>query len=115
MKTRRPEIFRSGRHFAAWIGLTAKVSRRPAGKVKSRRHYAELGTRSSHAWWSWRAPPPPPPPSVIRKEHLRNGKGRSISHAWVDQLSSASAELAAVWRWPTIGSLAWKLMVTGET
>ena len=103
MKTPEPELFRSGRQFAAWIGLTPK-DHSTAGKAR---------------------------PGVITRagdEHLRSvlvvGATAVIQQAlrhgraspWLAALlKRKSPKLAAVALANKMARIAWKLMVSGET
>ena len=106
MKTPAPETFRSGRQFAAWIGLTPK-DHSTAGKVR-------LGVITRAGDEGLRSTLVVGATAVIR--HLRNGKGRSMLSAWVEQLLKRKPpKLAAVALANKLARIAWKLMVTGET
>src|SRR6202051_471703 len=106
MKTPAPELFRSGRQFAAWIGLTPR-DHSTAGKVK-------LGVITRAGDEGLRSALVVGETAVIR--HLRNGKGRSMLSAWVEQLLKRKPpKLAAVALANKLARIAWKLMVTGET
>jgi transposase len=106
MKTPAPEVFRSGRQFAAWIGLTPK-DHSTAGKVR-------LGVITRAGDEGLRSALVVGATAVIR--HLRNGKGRSMLSAWVEQLLKRKPpKLAAVALANKLARIAWKLMVTGET
>jgi transposase len=102
MKTPEPELFRSGRQFAAWIGLTPK-DHSTAGKVR-------LGviTRAGDA--GLRSVLVVGATAVI--QHVRRG-GRSSP--WLTELlKRKSSKLAAVALANKMARIAWKLMVTGE-
>jgi transposase len=106
MKTPAPETFRSGRQFAAWIGLTPK-DHSTAGKVR-------LGVITRAGDEGLRSALVVGATAVIR--HLRNGNGRSMLSAWVEQLLKRKPpKLAAVALANKLARIAWKLMVTGET
>jgi transposase len=103
MKTPAPEGFRSGRQFAAWIGLTPK-DHSTAGKQR-------LGgiTRAGDEALRW----------VLvagATSVIRHHKGRSPSWPWLEQLLMRKPpKLAAVALANKLARIAWKLMVTGET
>jgi transposase len=103
MKTPDPGAFRSGRHFAAWIGLTPK-DHSTAGKVK-------LGAITRAGDEALRSVLVVGAMSVIR--HARQGKGRPS--AWlVGLLQRKPAKLAAVALANKMARIAWKMMATGE-
>lgn len=104
MKAPAPELFASGRQFAAWMGLTPK-DHSTAGKVR-------LGiiTRAGD--------------EVLRKtlvvgatsllRHVRVGRGRNASPWLTELLKRKAPKLVAVALANKIARIAWKLMVTGE-
>ncbi len=103
MKTPAPELFKSGRQFAAWIGLTPK-DHSTGGKVR-------LGgiTRAG---------------DEALRAILVNGATAVIHHArrsgkasrWlVELLKGKPPKLAAVALANKMARIAWKLMVSGET
>ena len=104
MKTPAPEMFRSGRQFAAWIGLTPKDHSTAgkvrlgvittAGKVEALRSVLVVGATA-----------------VI--QHVRRG-GRGSP--WiVGLLKRKPPKLAAVALANKMARIAWKLMVTGNS
>jgi transposase len=102
MKTPAPEMFRSGRQFAAWIGLTPK-DHSTAGKVR-------LGiiTRAGHE--ALRSVLVVGATAVV--QHVRRGGHGS---PWiVDLLKRKPPKLAAV-ALANKMAIAWKLMVTGNS
>jgi len=102
LKTPAPELFRSGRQFAAWIGLTPK-DHSTAGKVRLG-GITRLATRPCAACLVVGAT------SVI--QHVRRG-GRGSP--WiVNLLKRKPPKLAAVALANKMARVAWKLMVTGE-
>ena len=102
MKTPEPELFRSGRQFAAWIGLTPK-DHSTAGKVR-------LGVITRAGDEGLRSVLVVGATAVI--QHVRRG-GRASS--WLTELlKRKSPKLAAVALANKMARIAWKLMVTGE-
>jgi transposase len=102
MKTPEPELFRSGRQFAAWIGLTPK-DHSTAGKVR-------LGVITRAGDEGLRSVLVVGATAVI--QHVRRG-GRTSP--WLTALlKRKSPKLAAVALANKMARIAWKLMVTGE-
>ncbi len=102
MKTPEPELFRSGRQFAAWIGLTPK-DHSSAGKVR-------LGVITRAGDEDLRRVLVVGASAVIQQ--VRRG-GRSSP--WLTQLLKRKPpKLAAVALANKMARVAWKLMVTGE-
>ena len=102
MKTPEPELFRSGRQFAAWIGLTPK-DHSTAGKVR-------LGVITRAGDEGLRSVLVVGAIAVI--QHVRRG-GRSSP--WLTELlRRKSPKLVAVALANKMARIAWKLMVTGE-
>lgn len=105
MKPPDSRMFKSGRDFAAWIGLTPK-DHSTAGKVR-------LGviTRAGD--------------EILRSilvvgatallQHVRTGRSRHASRWLVDLLQRKKPKLVAVALANKIARIAWKLMVSGET
>jgi len=104
MKTPAPELFRSGRQFAAWIGLTPR-DHSTAGKVK-------LGVITRAGDEALRAVLVSGATAVIK--HAVGCKGRA-SPWLIDLLKRKPPKLAAVALANKLARIAWKLMVTGET
>jgi transposase len=103
MKTPAPEMFRSGRQFAAWIGLTPK-DHSTAGKVR-------LGVITRAGDETLRSVLVVGATAVI--QHVRRG-GRGSP--WiVDLLKRKPPKLAAVALANKMARIAWKLMVTGNS
>jgi transposase len=102
MKTPEPGLFRSGRQFAAWIGLTPK-DHSTAGKVR-------LGVITRAGDEGLRSVLVVGATAVI--QHVRRG-GRASP--WLAALlKRKSPKLAAVALANKMARIAWKLMVTGE-
>src|SRR5829696_8147015 len=102
MKTPEPELFRSGRQFAAWIGLTPK-DHSTAGKVR-------LGVITRAGDEGLRSVLVVGATSVI--QHAR--RGGKLSPWLTELLKRKSPKLVAVALANKIARIAWKLMVTGE-
>jgi transposase len=102
MKTPEPKLFRSGRQFAAWIGLTPK-DHSTAGKVR-------LGVITRAGDDGLRSVLVAGATSVV-KQVLRGGR----ASPWLAQLlKRKSPKLAAVALANKTARIAWKMMVTGE-
>ena len=105
MKTPSPEVFRSGRQFAAWIGLTPR-DHSTAGKVR-------LGGITRAGDESLRAVLVAGATALLR--YVQGGVGRSALTPWLVQLLKRKpAKLAAVALANKLARIAWKLMATGE-
>ena len=103
MKTPAPQVFKSGRQFAAWVGLTPK-DHSTAGKVR-------LGVITRAGDETLRSVLVVGATAVI--QHVRRGARGS---PWiVDLLKRKPPKLAAVALANKIARIAWKLMVTGES
>jgi transposase len=105
MKTPAPEMFRSGRQFAAWIGLTPK-DHSTAGKVR-------LGVITRAGDEGLRSVLVAGATAVIR--HLGNVRSQGALASWLAQLLKRKPpKLVAVALANKLARIAWKLMVTGE-
>jgi len=103
-KTPAPEGFRSGRHFAAWLGLTPK-DHSTAGKVR-------LGVITRAGDEALRSVLVAGATAVIH--HL--GRGRRFVSPWLtDLLKRKPPKLVAVALANKIARIAWKMMMTGES
>ena len=103
MKTPEPELFRSGRQFAAWIGLTPK-DHSTAGKVRLGviTRAGDEGLRSVLVVGA----------TAVIQQARRGGR----ASPWLTELlKRKSPKLAAVALANKMARIAWKLMVTGET
>jgi transposase len=105
MKTPAPELFRSGRQFAAWIGLTPK-DHSTAGKVR-------LGVITRAGDEALRSTLVAGATAIIQQ--LRKGCGRTASPWLLELLKRKPPKLAAVALANKMARIAWKLMLTGET
>lgn len=104
MKTPDAAAFRSGRHFAAWLGLTPK-DHSTAGKVR-------LGVITRAGDEALRSVLVAGAMAVIQQ--ARRGRGRPSP--WLLRLLERKPlKLAAVALANKIARIAWKLMVTGES
>jgi transposase len=104
MKTPDPHAFRSGRHFAAWIGLTPK-DHSTAGKTRHGK-ITRAGDEDLRRLLVIGAT------AVIQQ--ARRGRGHS-SRWLLALLKRKSPKLAAVALANKTARIAWKLMVTGES
>jgi transposase len=105
MKTPAPELFRSGRQFAAWIGLTPR-DHSTAGKVR-------LGVITRAGDESLRAALVTGATALLR--HLRSGNGKSPLSPWLTALLKRKPpKLVAIALANKLARIAWKLMVSGE-
>ncbi|MEC5293819.1 IS110 family transposase, partial [Aurantimonas sp. C2-3-R2] len=104
MKTPTPEGFRSGRHFAAWIGLTPK-DHSTAGKVR-------LGVITRAGDEALRSTLVVGATALLRR--VRDGRGKNPSPWLLDLLKRKPPKLVAVALANKIARIAWKMMVTGE-
>ena len=105
MKTPDPQAFRSGRQFAAWIGLTPK-DHSTAGKLRPG-VITRAGDETLRSLLVVGAT------AVIWQ--VRRGKGRSASPWLLAPLKRKPPKLAAVALANKIARIAWKPMTTGES
>ena len=106
MKTPAPELFGSGRQFAAWMGLTPK-DHSTAGKVK-------LGVITRAGDEALRAVLVSGATALIKV--VQNGRGKSAFTPWIEQLLKRKPpKLVAVALANKMARIAWKLMVTGQS
>ena len=104
LKTPAPELFGSGRDFAAWIGLTPK-DHSTGGKTR-------LGVITKAGDEQLRAALVAGATALI--QHVRTGRCKSAS-PWLKALVARKPpKLAAVALANKTARIAWKLMVTGE-
>jgi len=102
MKTPAPELFRSGRQFAAWIGLTPRDHSTP-GKVRLG-VITRAGDEGLRSVWVVGA-------TAVIQHARRHGK----ASPWLGALlKRKSPKLAAVALANKMARIAWKLMLTGE-
>jgi transposase len=104
MKTPDPAAFRSGRHFAAWLGLTPK-DHSTAGKMR-------LGKITRAGDEDLRSLLVVGATAVIQQ--ARRGRGQH-SRWLLALIKRKSPKLAAVALANKVARIAWKLMVTGES
>jgi len=102
-KTQAPELFRSGRDFGAWIGLTPK-DHSTAGKVR-------LGGITRAGDEALRAALVTGATAVVQQAR----RGRGTISPWLAELTKRKPpKLAAVALANKIARIVWKMMVTGE-
>ncbi|MBB4232846.1 transposase [Rhizobium mongolense] len=105
MKTPDPRMFKSGRDFAAWIGLTPK-DHSTAGKVR-------LGVITRAGDEMLRSALVVGATALL--QHVRTGRSRHASRWLTELLQRKKPKLVAVALANKIARVAWKLMVSGET
>lgn len=104
MKTPDPGLFRSGRQFAAWLGLTPK-DHSTAGKVR-------LGVITRAGDEALRSTLTVGATALLRR--VREGSSKTASPWLLDLLRRKPPKLVAVALANKIARIAWKLMVSGE-
>ena len=104
MKTPAPELFRSGRDFAAWLGLTPR-DHSTAGK-------ARLGTITRAGDAALRSTLVQGSTALLRQ--VRMGRGNNASSWLVELLKRKPPKLVAVALANKVARIAWKMMMTGE-
>ena len=105
MKTPAPELFKSGRQFAAWMGLTPR-DHSTAGKVR-------LGGITRAGDEALRAVLVSGATSVVRQ--VRTGRGSNSFAPWITELlKRKTPKLVAVALANKLARIAWKLMVSGH-
>jgi transposase len=104
LRTPDPRLFKSGRDFAAWMGLTPK-DHSTAGKVR-------LGGITRAGDEQLRSVLVVGATAVIR--HARRSKGKNITPWLMGLIERKKPKLVAVAFANKMARIAWKLMVTGE-
>lgn len=104
MKAPTPELFASGRQFAAWMGLTPK-DHSTAGKVR-------LGIITRAGDEALRSTLVVGATSLLRQ--VRAGRGKNASPWLIELLKRKPPKLVAVALANKIARIAWKMMMTGE-
>jgi transposase len=106
LKTPAPELFRSSRHFAAWLGLTPK-DHSTGGKMR-------LGTITRAGDEALRSVLVAGATSIVSHYRGKDGHGALVS--WLNHLLMRKPpKLVAVALANKIARIAWKLMTSGET
>jgi transposase len=105
MRAPAPELFRSGRQFAAWIGLTPK-DHSTAGKLR-------LGVITHAGDEALRSTLVAGATALLRQ--VRNSRGRNATPWLLELLKRKPAKLAAVALANKTARIAWRLVRTGET
>jgi transposase len=105
MKTPAPELFASGRQFAAWMGLTPK-DHSTAGKARQ-----GIITRAGDE--ALRSTLVAGATALLR--YVRAGSGKNASPWLLGMLKRKPPKLVAVALANKIARIAWKMMVTGES
>jgi len=104
MKTPDPRLFKSGRDFAAWMGLTPR-NHSTAGKAK-------LGAITRAGDEPLRVALVVGATAVLR--HVRQSQGKNASPWLLDIIQRKPPKLVAVALANKVARIAWKLMVSGE-
>jgi len=104
MKTPAPELFASGRQFAAWLGLTPK-DHSTAGKTR-RGVITRAGDEALRSTLVVGA--------TALLKYVRAGSGKNASPWLLDMLKRKPPKLVAVALANKFARIAWKMMVTGE-
>ena len=105
MKTPAPELFRSGRQFAAWMGLTPR-DHSTAGKSR-------LGGITRAGDEALRAVLVSGATSLVRQ--VRVGRAKHPLMPWITELlKRKTPKLAAVAVANKLARIAWKLMISGQ-
>jgi transposase len=105
MKTPDPRMFKSGRDFAAWIGLTPK-DHSTAGKVR-------LGTITRAGDEMLRSVLVVGATALL--QHIKAGRSKHASAWLIGMLMRKRPKLVAVALANKIARIAWKIMVSGES
>jgi len=105
MKTPAPELFRSGRDFAAWLGLTPR-DHSTAGKVR-------LGIITRAGDEALRSTLVQGATSLLQQ--VRMGRSNHASPWLVELLKRKPPKLVAVALANKVARIAWKMMMTGES
>ena len=105
MKTPDPRLFKSGRDFAAWIGLTPK-DHSTAGKARPGA-ITRAGDEMLRSVLVVGA--------TALLQHVRAGRSRHASRWLTELLQRKKPKLVAVALANKIARIAWKLMVSGES
>ena len=105
MKTPDPRLFKSGRDFAAWIGLTPK-DHSTAGKARPGA-ITRAGDEMLRSVLVVGA--------TALLQHVRAGRSRHTSRWLTELLQRKKPKLVAVALANKIARIAWKLMVSGES
>jgi transposase len=104
MKTPAPELFRSGRDFAAWLGLTPR-DHSTAGRARpgTITRAGDAALRSTLVQGA-----------TALLQQVRMGRGNNVSSWLVELLKRKPPKLVAVALANKVARIAWKMMITGE-
>ncbi len=105
MKAPSPELFATGRQFAAWMGLTPR-DHSTAGKVR-------LGIITRAGDEALRSTLVVGATALLR--HIRAGRGKNAAPWLIELLKRKPPKLVAVALANKIARIAWKMMLTGES